>query len=142
MKTIEKVGVVGAGTMGNGIAQVFAQKGHDVVLVDVSAEAIERALAAVRKSLERLAKKDRLGGEQPGDVLARIRRSTALSDLADRDLVVEAIVENETAKRSLFAELDGILGPRRSWPRTPPRSRSRNWPRRPGVPSGSSGCTS
>ena len=107
------LGVIGAGTMGNGIAQVFAAHGHDVVMMDVNGgRGRERGHAAVGKSLARFVKKETShpgrGGRHPGAASPH-RPSTA--DLASADLVVEAIVENEAIKTTLFAELDAVVQP-------------------------------
>jgi len=111
IKTIGVVGVVGAGTMGNGIAQVFAFHGFDVVMSDVSDAAVQRGLATIKKSLERLAGKEKIPADAPAATLARIRTTTSLADLAVVDLVVEAATENEALKLDLFSQLDGICLP-------------------------------
>jgi 3-hydroxybutyryl-CoA dehydrogenase len=100
------LGVVGAGTMGNGIAQVFAAHGHDVVMLDVDDVALERGLGAVEKSLGRLVKKEKVSQQEADAIRGRIKASKSASDLGDADLVVEAIVENLDVKRKVFAELD------------------------------------
>jgi len=109
MNTIKRVGVVGAGTMGNGIAQVFAHHKYGVTLVELDEQLLERGLSGIKRSLERVEKKGRLEPETVDSVLGRIQGSTALSDLAGCDLVVEAITENEEIKRGLFRELDRLL---------------------------------
>ncbi|MGQ0612546.1 MAG: 3-hydroxybutyryl-CoA dehydrogenase [Planctomycetaceae bacterium] len=103
-------GVIGAGTMGAGIAQVFAQHRHDVTLVDLDAAALERGLASIRGSLARLVKKGSLTEEEAKAVQARVTTSTSLGGLAKAGLVVEAVVENAAVKEKLFRELDGIVG--------------------------------
>ncbi len=108
---IARVGVVGAGTMGNGIAQVFAQAGFDVVLVDAAASALERAHATIDHSLGRLVEKGRLPAPDHAAALARIATATSVDTLADTDFVVEAIVEDAEAKASLFATLAKITAP-------------------------------
>ena len=108
---VQKVGVVGAGQMGAGIAQVAAQAGYDVVLVDLKDEFVAKGVATIEKSLAKLAEKGALGGQDPKAVRARVRTSTRNADLAGCDLVVEAVVESADVKRRLFAELDGIVGP-------------------------------
>ncbi len=102
------VGVVGAGTMGNGIAHVFAQHGYTVHLVDVSRDILDRALATIRKNLERQARKEVIAADEIDAILARIHPATKVEELKEADLVVEAIVENAEAKRSLFRQLDEI----------------------------------
>jgi len=105
------LGVVGAGTMGSGIAQVFATFGHEVLIVDVSEELVSRGKAAVEKSLARFVKKEKITAEKAQEIGNRIRTSTKLADLAKADLVVEAIIEDEDIKRKLFADLDAAVQP-------------------------------
>ena len=104
---IDTVGVVGAGTMGAGIAQVAATAGHDVVMRDVEEALLEDGMAGIEDSLGRLARKDALPAT-PGSILERIRPTTAMADLADCDLVVEAVVETMDVKRSVFGELEEL----------------------------------
>ncbi len=106
--SIHHVGVIGAGTMGNGIAQVFAQSGFQVSLVDVSAPALDRARAAIEKSLGRFVGKGSLSSTDRDATLNRIATATALDPLASADYVIEAIVERADAKRALFATLDTV----------------------------------
>ena len=106
-----KVGVLGAGTMGNGIAQVFAQSGHDVVLRDLDQAILERALGNIRKSLGKLAEKGKLTAEERDAALGRLRTATELQAVAGCDLVVEAIVEKLEPKLETFRELDRLTGP-------------------------------
>ncbi len=108
---IKKVGVVGAGTMGNGIAHVFALKGYDVVLVDVSQDLLDKAMATIAGNMDRQVKKEVIKPEDRDAALARIKTTTDLADLKDCHLVVEAIVEKEDVKTDLFKKLDAILGP-------------------------------
>jgi len=110
--TIREIGVVGAGTMGNGIAQAFAVKGYAVTMTDVADHALERGLATIDRSLERLVKKDRLSGADKSAAIARIRTSTDLEALAAADLVIEAATENLSLKLGLFGELDRIASER------------------------------
>ena len=105
------LGVIGAGTMGNGIAQVFGTYGHDVVLTDLDDEILQKARAGIEKSLGRLVKKERLTADEAAATLGRIRTSTALGDLADAELVVEAVAERPEVKDRLFRELDKIVQP-------------------------------
>jgi len=108
---MSKIGVVGAGTMGNGIAQVFSQNGRDVVLVDVEQSYLDKALAAVEKNARRVAKKKEMDGDAySAEILGRIAASTSLGDLADCELVVEAIVEDFGVKEKVLTEIDGVLG--------------------------------
>jgi len=108
MKT---VGVVGAGTMGNGIAHVFAQSGWTVALTDLSAPLLEKALATILANLDRLVKKGAATAEARDAALARIVTGTDLGALADCDLVVEAATEREDLKFRLFEQLDGLAHP-------------------------------
>ena len=108
---IETVGVVGAGTMGHGIAQVAAQSGHRVILVDVVPEALERGLAAIEKSLAKLVDKGRLERADADAARRRIATGSELSELAEADLVVEAAVEKVSVKRQIFADLDRLAPP-------------------------------
>ncbi|HYO48695.1 MAG TPA: 3-hydroxybutyryl-CoA dehydrogenase [Chloroflexia bacterium] len=108
---INKVGVVGAGTMGNGIAQVFAASGFQVKMRDVGQAPLDRAMATIQKSLGKLVEKGKLSAEDSEAAVGRITTTTELSDLGDCDLVVEAIFENFEAKAAAFRELDGLLAP-------------------------------
>ena len=108
---IGRLGVVGAGTMGHGIAQVAAQAGLDVVLVDVSPQALERGMAGIAKSLDRLVAKGKLSGEDKAAALGRITTAADVGTLADAGLVVEAVVEKLPVKQSVLAELDRVCGP-------------------------------
>ncbi|ELZ77905.1 3-hydroxyacyl-CoA dehydrogenase [Haloferax gibbonsii] len=106
---IDTVGVVGAGTMGNGIAQVAAMAGYDVVMRDLEAEYVERGLSAIDDSLSRFVSKEKLTAAEADATKGRISGTTELADLADCDLVVEAAVENMDVKREVFADLDDIV---------------------------------
>ena len=106
-----QVTVIGAGTMGNGIAQVFATCGHDVTMIDVSADALEKGLKAVRGSLARVVKKGALSQEAADQAVARIRPATTVADARNADLAIEAATENPALKFSLFAELDRTCRP-------------------------------
>jgi len=107
LSDIDVVGVVGAGTMGNGIAQVAATAGYEVVMRDIEDEYVERGLDSVADSLDRLASKDALD-EEPAAIRDRIAGTTDLDDLADADVVVEAAVEEMAVKRDIFADLDDV----------------------------------
>ena len=106
-----KVAVVGAGTMGNGIAQVFATSGSDVLLVDTSEEALDGAAVAIEKSLGRMAAKGLVTEDQTREALGRVQRSTRVADVSDEGLVVEAVVERADVKAAVFAELDALTVP-------------------------------
>jgi 3-hydroxybutyryl-CoA dehydrogenase len=108
---IKKIGVVGAGTMGNGIAQVFAQCGFDVCLVDTSEAAVQRARGAVEKSLNRFVQKGTLSAADRDAALGRLATRVNLDPLADTDYIVEAIFEDAQAKSSLFQRLDALARP-------------------------------
>jgi len=109
--TIKTVGVIGAGTMGNGIAQVFAQAGFTVKLVDVAQPMLDRARATIEKSLAKFVEKGKLTASDRAAALGRLKTTTALDHLDDADYLVEAIVEDATAKTELFSALDGIARP-------------------------------
>src|SRR2546428_8618863 len=109
---ITTIGVVGAGTMGSGIAQVFAQAGFSVRLVDVADPLVGRARRSVEKSLDTFVKKNKLSSEDRDAALGRLTTATALDRLVEADYIVEAIVENVHAKRGWFTSLDRIAGPR------------------------------
>jgi 3-hydroxybutyryl-CoA dehydrogenase len=108
---IRVVGVVGAGAMGNGIAQVFAQAGFTVRMVDISEHALSRARGAIAVSLAKLVDKRRLTPSDRSATLERLTTTTALESLADADYIVEAIVEDVEAKRALFRRLDAVVQP-------------------------------
>lgn len=108
-KEIRTVGVVGAGQMGAGIAQVAAQSGLDVVVTDMSADANARGKAAIEKSLGRLVKKEKLTQADADAALGRISWATELSAHKPCDIVIEAVVEREDVKKAVFTELDGIV---------------------------------
>ncbi len=107
----EIIGVIGAGTMGNGIAQTAAAAGFDVIMCDISEEFVSRGLANIGKSLDRFVKKETMTEEQKSEVLGRIRTVTSLEELKDCSLIVEAATENFEIKRDIFQKLDGICGP-------------------------------
>jgi len=106
---IKIVGIVGAGTMGNGIAQVFAQAGFTVRLVDVAQPLLDRARGSIEKSLNKFVEKGKVTAGDRDAALGRLTTSTTLDTLATADYVVEAIVEQVEAKRALFTSLDAIV---------------------------------
>ena len=108
---IKTVGVVGAGTMGSGIAQVFAQAGFSVCLVDVAEPLLDRARATIDRSLNRFVDKGSLSAVDRDQVLARVQPATSLDQLAGAQYIVEAIVEDTAAKSALFTSLGAIAGP-------------------------------
>ena len=105
----ELIGVVGAGTMGNGIAQVASRAGYDVVMRDVSEQFLQRGLQAIDKSLQRDVDKERLTESDKQQITNRIKTTTDLSALREASFVIEAITEDENTKMSLFRELDQIV---------------------------------
>jgi len=107
----QKIAVIGAGTMGSGIAQVFAQSGFSVALHDVSQPALDRARDGIGKSLAKFVEKGKLTAADRDATLNRLAVTTTLDDLASADYIVEAIVEDVDAKRSLFARLDELARP-------------------------------
>ncbi len=106
-----QIAVIGSGTMGSGIAQVFAQSGFTVALHDVSQPALDRARAGIDKSLAKFVEKGKLTAADRDATLGRLAVTTTLDDLASADYIVEAIVEDVDAKRSLFARLDQLVRP-------------------------------
>ncbi len=106
-----KTAVIGAGTMGSGIAQIAAQAGHDVVLYDTRKEAVDKAIAGLRKVIDRLVEKEKLTADQAKNILDRITPATELQQMAGSGLVIEAIIEDLGIKKKLFTELEGLLGP-------------------------------
>ena len=107
----ETIGVIGAGTMGNGIAQTAANAGFSVIMCDVTNEFVERGLANISKSLDRFVKKETMTEEQKSDVLGRIDTTTQLEELKDCTLIVEAATENFDIKKTIFQKLDSFCGP-------------------------------
>src|SRR6187549_963252 len=110
-REIKRVGVIGAGTMGNGIAQVFAQSGYDVRLVDAMPAALDRARGTIEKSLGKFVEKGKLKAEDRDAALGRLSTGSDIEALRDVDYVVEAIVEDAQIKRDLFAKLDALTRP-------------------------------
>ena len=109
MQSIQTVGIIGAGTMGNGIAQACATCGIDVVMVDINQAAVDKGLATVSGSLDRLIKKEKLTADQKTAALARIKTNTEMSALVGSQLVIEAATENETLKVQILQQLDQLL---------------------------------
>ena len=105
---MSRAAVIGAGTMGNGIAHVLAQHGWDVALIDSAPAALEKATATIRSNLDRQVKKGALPAEAPAGILGRIRTGTGLEGAKEANLVVEAASENPAVKFSLFEQLDRL----------------------------------
>ncbi|WP_336325967.1 3-hydroxyacyl-CoA dehydrogenase family protein [Halovenus sp. HT40] len=111
LDSLQTVGVVGAGTMGSGIAQVAAMNGYDVVLRDIEEEFVENGFETIEDSLDRFVANDDLTESEAEETLDRITGTTQLADLADADLVVEAAVEEIEIKQDIFADLDDMADP-------------------------------
>ena len=109
--TIKLVGIVGAGTMGNGIAQACAVAGIDALMLDVNPAALERGLATISGSLDRLVKKEKITAEVKAAAMARVKTTSTLADLAACDYVIEAATENEALKVKILKDLDAALKP-------------------------------
>ncbi|WP_024613879.1 3-hydroxybutyryl-CoA dehydrogenase [Clostridium sp. Ade.TY] len=108
---MKKIFVLGAGTMGAGIVQAFAQKGYEVIVRDIKDEFVERGLSGINKNLTRLVTKGKMTEEAKEEILSRISGTTDMALAADCDLVVEAAIENMKIKKEIFAELDRICKP-------------------------------
>lgn len=108
---MEKIFVLGAGTMGAGIAQAFAAKGYEVIIRDIKDEFVEKGLNGINKSLSKLVEKGKMTEEVKEEILSRLSGTTDMNQAEDCDLVVEAAVENMEIKKSIFAELDRICKP-------------------------------
>ena len=109
--TIKNVGVIGAGTMGNGIAQVSAVAGLNVVMVDITDVAVNRGVSTITQSLDRLIKKEKITVSEREAVLDRIKGTTKYSDLAGCDVVIEAATENQELKLTILKQIDQIVSP-------------------------------
>lgn len=108
---INKISVIGSGTMGNGIAHVFALNGYKVLLVDIREELLEKALSTIRSNLERQLKKETITSEQMNNTLSNIDTSVQIKDSADSDLIIEAATENFDIKKNIFLTLDEYCSP-------------------------------
>jgi len=109
--SLDRIGVVGAGQMGAGIAHVAALAGRNVVLLDVSPDVVKKGLRAIEKNLGRQVEKGKVSAEARDAALARVTPATDVSAFADADLVVEAVVENEEVKKEIFGRLDAAVKP-------------------------------
>jgi 3-hydroxybutyryl-CoA dehydrogenase len=108
---ITTVGIIGAGTMGNGIAQACAVSGIQVVMVDISEEAVDKGIATIGNSLERLIKKEKISAADRDAALARVRGSTRYEDLQSAQIVIEAATENYDLKVKIIRQIDAMVGP-------------------------------
>jgi 3-hydroxybutyryl-CoA dehydrogenase len=111
MTTIQRVGIVGAGTMGNGIAQACAASGLDAVMIDVAEAAVMRGLATISASLDRLVKKEKMSAADKDAALLRVKGSTVYDDLKSCDLVIEAATENLDLKLKIIRQIDSLAKP-------------------------------
>src|SRR5216683_2187031 len=109
MKNIKKVGVLGCGLMGSGIAQVSAQAGYDTVVVEVEQKFLDKGMTGIDKSLSKFVEKGKLSAADKDSCLTRLRGSVSLKDLADCDIVIEAITENPQVKKETYAAIDSIV---------------------------------
>ena len=107
---IQQVGIVGAGQMGNGIAHVFALAGYEVLMNDISGDALKAAVDLIKRNLERQVGKDLITEAEKTDALARIGTTQTLTDLGQTDLIIEAATEREDIKRKIFEAVGKILG--------------------------------
>ncbi len=105
---VKKVGVLGAGAMGSGIAQLFAQNGFEVIIRDIKQEFVDRGIKAIDGSLGRLVKKGKMSDEDKSAIMGRIKGTLELSDLKDVDFVVEAVIEDLDLKKDVFKQLDEL----------------------------------
>jgi len=108
---IRKIGVIGAGTMGNGIAQVAAQIGCDVIMRDIEDSFVDRGIKAIDKFLGKSVEKGKLAADEKTKIMGRIKGTTKMTDLKDVDFVVEAVIEDMALKKSVFKELDALCRP-------------------------------
>jgi 3-hydroxybutyryl-CoA dehydrogenase len=108
---IRTIGVIGAGQMGSGIAQVAASSGFGVIMNDINQEFVDRGFSAIQNSLSRLVKKGTISSEQMNEIVSRVKGSTAISDMSEANFVVEAATENEELKLKLFSTLDETCAP-------------------------------
>ncbi|NMB35164.1 MAG: 3-hydroxyacyl-CoA dehydrogenase family protein [Firmicutes bacterium] len=109
--TVSKIGVIGAGTMGGGIAQVAAQSGFEVILNDIEMPLVDKALDRMKAFFKRSQEKGRMTEEEKNEILSRLTRSTDIRDFSDVDLVIEVVIEDLDLKKKIFGELDTICKP-------------------------------
>ncbi|AGB19300.1 3-hydroxybutyryl-CoA dehydrogenase [Thermoanaerobacterium thermosaccharolyticum] len=108
---MQKICVIGAGTMGSGIAQVFAQNGFEVILRDIDMKFVEKGLGTIEKNLQRSVDKGKITADEKNEILSRIKGTTNLEDAKEADFVVEAAIENMDLKKQIFKELDEMCKP-------------------------------
>lgn len=108
---IESVGVLGAGVMGNGIAQTFAQAGYEVIMRDIEDRFVEGGMNNINKNLSRSVKKERINQEDMDNIISKIKGTTKMEDLKDVDFIIEAVIENFDIKKSAYSELEGLCKP-------------------------------
>ena len=106
--TIEKVGIIGAGVMGMGIAQALAQQGFEVAVCDLERSIIERSLERTRKNLESLVNREKITAQEAEEIISRIKQTTNVEDISAADLIIEAASENMEVKKQVFVQLDGL----------------------------------
>ena len=111
MAEIKRVGVLGCGLMGSGIAQVCAQAGYETIVREVSDELCQRGVGGIGKQLGKSVEKGKMAAEDRDAILGRLRGTTKLEDLADCDIIIEAVVENLELKNEMWKTLDGVCGP-------------------------------
>jgi 3-hydroxybutyryl-CoA dehydrogenase len=105
---VSKVGVIGCGIMGAGIVQVCAQSGYDVIVSEINKKVLDKGMASIVSQLARNVSKGKLDARERDNILGRIKGTTSTADFSDRDIVIEAVIENMELKKKLFAELDKI----------------------------------
>jgi 3-hydroxybutyryl-CoA dehydrogenase len=140
-RTVQRIGVIGTGTMASGIVEVCAKSGYDVVFRAAGEDKVAAVQKKIEGSLDKAVQRGKLSEEDKAATLAKITGTTTLDDLADCDLVIEAVVEDLAIKKALFSALDEVVKPARSSPPRRPRCRSSSAPRRPPAPPTSSACT-
>lgn len=106
--TIEKVGIIGAGVMGMGIAQALAQQGFEVAVCDLERSIIERSLERTRKNLESLVNREKITAQEAEEIISRIKQTTNVEDISAADLIIEAASESMEVKKQVFVQLDGL----------------------------------
>ena len=142
VRAIRKVAVIGAGTMGGGIAMNFMNAGIPAVMIEMKQEALDKGVGIMRKNYEAQVKKGKLKQDKLDERMALLSTTLKYDDLKDADLVIEAVFEDMGVKEQVFKTLDEVMKPAQSWPRTPRRSTSTRSPRSRSGRKTSSACTS